>query len=51
MKQAPTSAAESTVAGDIPANAQSFARHVRAAIKSPNMIKAYLDAVSRLTAN
>lgn len=50
MKQAPTSAAESTSVGDIPANAQSFARHLRAANKSPNTIKAYLDAVRRLDA-
>lgn len=48
MHSAPTSAAESTAAADIPANAQSFARHLRAANKSPNTIKAYLDAVSRL---
>lgn len=50
MKSAPTSAAESTPAGDIPANARSFARHLRAANKSPNTIKAYLDAVNRLDA-
>jgi site-specific recombinase XerD len=50
MKSAPTSGAESTAAADIPANAQSFARHLRAANKSPNTIKAYLDAVARLDA-
>jgi hypothetical protein len=48
MKSAPTSGAESTVAADISANAQSFARHLRAANKSPNTTKAYLDAVARL---
>jgi site-specific recombinase XerD len=50
MKAAPTSEAESIPAGDIPANARSFARHLRAANKSPNTIKAYLDAVTRLDA-
>lgn len=50
MKSAPTSDAQSSLAGDIPANAQSFARHLRAANKSPNTSKAYLDAVSRLDA-
>ena len=48
MTSAPTSGAESTAASDIPANALSFARHLRAANKSPNTIKAYLDAVTRL---
>ena len=48
MKSAPTSGAESTPASDVPANALSFARHLRAANKSPNTIKAYLDAVGRL---
>jgi site-specific recombinase XerD len=48
MKSAPTSGAESTAASDFPANALSFARHLRAANKSPNTIKAYLDAVARL---
>ena len=42
--------AESTAAADIPANAQSFARHLRAGNKSPNTIKAYMDAVDRLDA-
>jgi site-specific recombinase XerD len=50
MTSTPTSGAESTAAADIPANAQSFARHLRAANKSPNTIKAYLDAVARLDA-
>lgn len=48
MKSASTSGGESTAASDIPANALSFARHLRAANKSPNTIKAYLDAVTRL---
>lgn len=48
MKSSPTSGAESTAAGDFQANALSFARHLRAANKSPNTIKAYLDAVGRL---
>src|SRR5436190_23806350 len=50
MPSAPTSAAESTAAADIPANAQSFARHLRAANKSTSTTKAYLDAVTRLDA-
>jgi site-specific recombinase XerD len=50
IKTAPTSGAESTPASDVPANAQSFARHLRAANKSPDTIKAYLDAVARLDA-
>src|SRR4051812_35347193 len=59
MKSAPTSGGESTPdpsvpaksgAGDIPANARSFARSLRAANKAPNTIKAYLDAVARLDA-
>lgn len=50
MPSAPTSAAESTAAADIPANAASFARHLRAANKSPNTTKAYLDAVARFDA-
>ncbi|MFL5726371.1 MAG: phage integrase N-terminal SAM-like domain-containing protein [Chloroflexota bacterium] len=44
------SAPESTAASDIRANAQSFGRHLRAANKSPNTIKAYLDAAERLDA-
>lgn len=48
MKSAPTSGGESTATADIPANRQSFARHLRAANNSPNTIKAYLDAVGRL---
>jgi site-specific recombinase XerD len=50
MLKAPTSAAESTSAGDIAANAQSFARHLRAANKAPATTHAYLDAVARLDA-
>ena len=44
------SAAESTARGDIPANARSFARSLRAGNKAPNTIKAYLDAVGRFDA-
>ena len=50
MNSAPISTAESIAAGDIPANAQSFARHLRAGNKAPATIKAYLDAVGRLDA-
>jgi site-specific recombinase XerD len=50
MPSAPTSDAQSSAATDIPANATSFARSLRAANKSPNTIKAYLDAVGRLDA-
>jgi site-specific recombinase XerD len=50
MKSAPTSAAESTAAGDIQVNAASFARHLRAANKAPNTIKSYLEAVARFDA-
>ncbi len=50
MPSAPTSDAQSSAATDIPANATSFARSLRAANKSPNTIKAYLDAVARLDA-
>src|SRR5262245_38776728 len=42
--------AESTARGDIPANARSFGRSLRAANKSPNTIKAYLEAVTQLDA-
>lgn len=48
MKSAPTNGGESTAGSDIPANALSFARNLRAANKSPNTIKAYVDAVTRL---
>ncbi|MBA2380704.1 MAG: tyrosine-type recombinase/integrase [Chloroflexi bacterium] len=48
MQSAPTSGSEFIAAGDIPANAQSFARSLRAANKAPATIKAYLDAVARL---
>lgn len=47
MTQAPTSDAQSSAGPDIAANAASFARHLRAANKSPNTTKAYLDAVAR----
>lgn len=45
MHQAPTSGAHGTAAGDIAANATSFARHLRAANKSPMTIKSYMEAV------
>jgi hypothetical protein len=50
MPSASISAAESTPAADIAANAQSFARLLPRANKSPDTIKAYLDAVARLDA-
>ncbi len=45
-----TSAPDSTAAADIAANAQSFARHLRAGNKAPATIKGYLEAVARLDA-
>jgi site-specific recombinase XerD len=48
MKSAPTSERESTTGPDLVANATSFGRHLRAANKAPNTIKAYLEAVDRL---
>jgi site-specific recombinase XerD len=50
MQRAPTSGAHGTAAGDIPANATSFARHLRAANKSPNTIKSYMEAVTQFDA-
>jgi len=50
MQRAPTSAAESIPTGDIAANAQSFARHLRAGNKAPATTHVYLDAVARLDA-
>ena len=50
MPSASISAAESTPAADIAANAQSFARLLPRANKSPDTLKAYLDAVARLDA-
>ncbi len=47
---APTSGVHGTEFGDIAANAASFGRHLRAANKSPNTLKAYLEAVTRLDA-
>jgi site-specific recombinase XerD len=47
---APTSAAQSTAAADIEANAASFARHLRAGNKAPATIKAYLEATAQLDA-
>jgi hypothetical protein len=47
-RQAPISAAESTVGPDLPANARGFALHLAAANKTPNTIKAYQEAVAQL---
>lgn len=47
MRQAPISAAESTVGGDLPANARGFGLHLAAANKSANTIKAYREAVEQ----
>lgn len=47
MRQAPTSTPESTAAPDVSSNARSFARHLRAANRSPATLKSYLDAVAR----
>ncbi len=44
MQSAPTSGAHGTAGGDLAANAQSFARHLRAANKSPNTVRSYLEA-------
>jgi hypothetical protein len=43
MQTAPTSGAHGSAVGDIPANATSFARHLRAANKSPMTTKSYLE--------
>lgn len=48
MRQAPTSAAESTATDDLDQNAVGFALHLRASNKSPNTIKAYREAVDQL---
>lgn len=50
MPKAPTSAADGTARADIEANAQSFARHLRAGSKAPATIHSYLDAVARFDA-
>jgi site-specific recombinase XerD len=49
MRQAPTSAAESTpTVGDLTENALGFTLHLAAGNKSPNTIKAYREAVDQL---
>ena len=50
MHEAPTSAADSTAAGDIGANATSFVRDLRAADTSPMTIKSYVEAVRQFVA-
>jgi site-specific recombinase XerD len=50
MQQAPTSGVHGTARGDLAANATSFARHLRAANKSPNTLRSYMEAVSQLDA-
>jgi site-specific recombinase XerD len=47
MQSAPTSGVHGTAAGDVLINGTSFARHLRAANKSPNTIKSYLEAVTQ----
>jgi hypothetical protein len=47
MQQAPTSGMHGSAEGDVAANATSFGRHLRAANKSPNTIKSYLEATSQ----
>jgi hypothetical protein len=51
MRQAPTSGGHGTAGADIPANAASFGRHLRAANKAPATIHAYTDAVARFDAS
>ena len=48
MGQATTSAPESTTRPDLEANAKLFARHLRAANRSPATIRSYLDALRHL---
>jgi site-specific recombinase XerD len=50
MQQAPTSGAHVTAGGDLAANATSFARHLRAANKSLNTLRSYMEAVTQLDA-
>jgi site-specific recombinase XerD len=46
MRQAPTEPAQDTPIPDLPANARSFARHLRAENKSPATITSYMAAVN-----
>jgi site-specific recombinase XerD len=48
MRQAPTSAAQSTTRGDVQANGALFARHLRAGNRSPMTIKSYMEAIRQL---
>jgi site-specific recombinase XerD len=48
MRQAPTSAAQSTTRSDLQANAALFARHLRAGNRSPMTIKSYMEAIRQL---
>jgi site-specific recombinase XerD len=50
MQQAPTSGVNGSAEGDVAANASSFARHLRAANKSPMTIKSYLEATAQFDA-
>lgn len=50
MSQAPTSAAESTAAGDVSANGRLWVRHLRAANRTPMTVKSYTEAVRQLEA-
>ena len=50
MQSAPTSGVHGSAQGDIAANATSFARHLRAANKSPNTLRSYMEAVTQLDA-
>jgi site-specific recombinase XerD len=48
MRQAPTSAAESTATPDLDQNTVGFTLHLAAGNKSPNTIKAYREAVDQM---
>lgn len=48
MRQAPTEPRDDTAAADLPANAKSFARHLRATSKSPATVTSYMAAVTEL---
>jgi site-specific recombinase XerD len=50
VRQAPTSAGDDTATSDIATLGESFARHLRAAHKSPATIRSYLDAIGKLEA-
>jgi site-specific recombinase XerD len=50
MQSAPTSGVHGTAGNDVLTNGTSFARHLRAANKSPNTIKSYIEAVTQFDA-